>query len=210
MNLEKIKKQDYQKFLEKNIIECDISSRGGILKINVSSLFPNIENLVMGVYQNYIGNEIKKMTVGANVFKPAKLTKKQRKVFYELEEAIKKFFCNLKGDDGDEYMIKKINYYVKNQKLPIKKKVVVPKKNNATRRAQMSRFSAFNRMKFTHTSIPNEEFYSSQELADALRVNIMTIYRYIKAKKLKAYKIGKEFRIDKVEFQNFLKKTSTE
>jgi len=34
----------------------------------------------------------------------------------------------------------------------------------------------------------------------------MTLYRYIKAKKLKAYKIGKEFRIDKTEFNNFLNK----
>ena len=48
------------------------------------------------------------------------------------------------------------------------------------------------------------EFYTAKELADKLRVNIMTIYRYIKAGKLKAYKIGKEFRIDKKEFQRFL------
>ena len=54
-----------------------------------------------------------------------------------------------------------------------------------------------------------KEFYTAQELADKLRVNIMTIYRYIDAKKLKAYKIGKEFRIDKEEFNNFLKKSST-
>jgi len=52
----------------------------------------------------------------------------------------------------------------------------------------------------------NKEFYTAQELADKLRVNIMTIYRYIKAKKLKAYKIGKEFRIDKKEFDNFMNK----
>jgi excisionase family DNA binding protein len=37
----------------------------------------------------------------------------------------------------------------------------------------------------------------------------MTIYRYIKAGKLKAYKIGKEFRIEKKEFQGFLDKTKT-
>jgi len=53
------------------------------------------------------------------------------------------------------------------------------------------------------------EFYTAQELAEKLRVNIMTIYRYIKAGKLKAYKIGKEFRIDKTEFQRFLDKTKT-
>ncbi|MEX0596927.1 MAG: helix-turn-helix domain-containing protein [Candidatus Paceibacterota bacterium] len=50
-----------------------------------------------------------------------------------------------------------------------------------------------------------KEFYTTQELADKLRVNIMTIYRYIKANRLKAYKIGKEYRIDRVDFNNFLK-----
>ncbi len=54
-----------------------------------------------------------------------------------------------------------------------------------------------------------KEFYTAQELADKLRVNIMTIYRYIKAEKLRAYKIGKEFRIDKKEFNGFLKKSET-
>jgi excisionase family DNA binding protein len=54
-----------------------------------------------------------------------------------------------------------------------------------------------------------KEFYTAQELAEKLRVNIMTIYRYIKAGKLKAYKIGKEFRIDKKEFDNFLNKVKT-
>jgi putative molybdopterin biosynthesis protein len=54
-----------------------------------------------------------------------------------------------------------------------------------------------------------KEFYTAQELADELRVNIMTIYRYIKAGRLKAYKIGREFRIDKIEFANFLKKVRT-
>jgi len=52
----------------------------------------------------------------------------------------------------------------------------------------------------------NKDFYTAQELADKLRVNIMTIYRYIKAKRLKAYKLGKEFRIDKKEFKIFLNK----
>ncbi len=51
-----------------------------------------------------------------------------------------------------------------------------------------------------------KEFYTARELADKLRVNIMTIYRYIKAKKLKAYKIGKEFRIERAEFERFMKK----
>ena len=55
----------------------------------------------------------------------------------------------------------------------------------------------------------NKDFYTAQELADKLRVNIMTIYRYIKARRLKAYKIGKEYRIDKKEFDRFLKSVNT-
>ena len=51
-----------------------------------------------------------------------------------------------------------------------------------------------------------KEFYLVEELAKKLRVSNMTIYRYIKAGKLKAYKIGKEFRIKKKEFNNFIAK----
>ena len=54
-----------------------------------------------------------------------------------------------------------------------------------------------------------KEFYTAKELAEKLRLNIMTIYRYIEAKKLKAYKIGKEFRIDKDEFGRFLERVKT-
>ena len=54
-----------------------------------------------------------------------------------------------------------------------------------------------------------KEFYKAEDLAKLLEVNIMTIYRYIKAGRLKAHKIGRDFRIDKKEFQSFLKKVST-
>ncbi len=55
----------------------------------------------------------------------------------------------------------------------------------------------------------NKEFYTAEELAEKLRVNIMTIYRYIKAGRLKAYKLGKEFRIDQKEFSRFLEANKT-
>jgi putative molybdopterin biosynthesis protein len=53
------------------------------------------------------------------------------------------------------------------------------------------------------------EFYTAFDLADKLSVNVMTIYRYIKAGKLRAYKIGREFRIDKEEFEAFLERVKT-
>lgn len=54
-----------------------------------------------------------------------------------------------------------------------------------------------------------KDFYTAKDLAEKLDLNIMTIYRYIDAKKLKAYKIGKEYRIEKTEFEEFLKQAST-
>jgi excisionase family DNA binding protein len=48
------------------------------------------------------------------------------------------------------------------------------------------------------------EFMLITEVAKKLRVSKMTIYRYIKAKKLKAYKFWKDLRIDTQDFQDFL------
>lgn len=58
-------------------------------------------------------------------------------------------------------------------------------------------------------STNGKEFYKANELAKHLEVNVMTIYRYIKAGRLGAYKIGKEFRIDKAEFRTFINKART-
>lgn len=55
----------------------------------------------------------------------------------------------------------------------------------------------------------DREFYKAEELAELLQVNIMTIYRYIKSGKLRAHKIGKEYRIERAEFKRFLDATKT-
>lgn len=54
-----------------------------------------------------------------------------------------------------------------------------------------------------------QEFYFLRKLADALWVSHMTIYHYIKAGKIKVYKIGKELRISKKEFRDFLNRVVT-
>lgn len=55
-----------------------------------------------------------------------------------------------------------------------------------------------------------KEYYTAKELADKLSLNVMTIYRYISAGKLKAFKIGKEFRVEKSEFERFMNKSKTQ
>ncbi|MEK7611974.1 MAG: helix-turn-helix domain-containing protein [Patescibacteria group bacterium] len=54
-----------------------------------------------------------------------------------------------------------------------------------------------------------ERFYTAKELATILKLDVVTIYRNIRSGKLKAHKIGKEFRIDQAEFEQFLNKTQT-
>lgn len=54
-----------------------------------------------------------------------------------------------------------------------------------------------------------KDFYTAKELADKLSLNVMTIYRYIDAGKLKAYKIGKEYRVDQSEFERFMSSVKT-
>ena len=52
------------------------------------------------------------------------------------------------------------------------------------------------------------DFYLVHELAEKLRLSKMTIYRYIKSGKLRAIKLGKEFRISKSDYNGFLNKAS--
>jgi len=54
-----------------------------------------------------------------------------------------------------------------------------------------------------------KKFYTAKELAEMLSLNVMTIYRKIDKGELKAYKIGKEFRIEKAEFERFMNKAKT-
>jgi excisionase family DNA binding protein len=51
-----------------------------------------------------------------------------------------------------------------------------------------------------------EQFYTPEEIADSLKLNIITIYRYIRSKKIKAYKISNTYRIDEKTFKEFIKK----
>ena len=55
------------------------------------------------------------------------------------------------------------------------------------------------------TAAENMKLYTLQEVADVLRVSRQTIYNYVTAKKLKASKIGKEYRVTEEDLQDFLK-----
>lgn len=49
-----------------------------------------------------------------------------------------------------------------------------------------------------------EEFYTSHEIANKLKVAYMTVYRWIRAGKLKAYQIEKQYRVKRDDFDKFI------
>lgn len=50
------------------------------------------------------------------------------------------------------------------------------------------------------------KLYTLQEVADYLRVSRQTIYNYVTAKRLKASKIGKEYRVTEEDLQAFMER----
>jgi excisionase family DNA binding protein len=51
----------------------------------------------------------------------------------------------------------------------------------------------------------NAKFYTPREVADQLKLNLLTIYAYIRSKKLMAIKIGRSYRIQSQDFDLFIK-----
>lgn len=49
-----------------------------------------------------------------------------------------------------------------------------------------------------------EKYYTPQEIADNLKLNINTVYQYIRENKLKAVKIGNRYRISENALKEFL------
>lgn len=50
-----------------------------------------------------------------------------------------------------------------------------------------------------------EKYYTTQEIADLLKVVYMTVYRWIRAGKLEAYQVEKQYRIREADFKKFMK-----
>ena len=48
------------------------------------------------------------------------------------------------------------------------------------------------------------KYYTTQEIADILKVDYMTVYRWIRAGKLDAYQVQKQYRIKESDFQKFM------
>ncbi len=111
-----MQKIDYRQFIEDHTIDVDASGRGGGIKVDVSELFPYIENAVVGAWQNYLGGGLLGAVVGGAQFKPEDLHKRDLKKFYTLKEEIKKYFHGLTNHEGDEW---EETTYIEDQRRPV-------------------------------------------------------------------------------------------
>lgn len=50
----------------------------------------------------------------------------------------------------------------------------------------------------------NKKFYKAEEVAELLKFNTLTVYAYIREKKLKAAKFGRNYRIEEEDLNQFI------
>ena len=53
-------------------------------------------------------------------------------------------------------------------------------------------------------NMPEEQYYSIEEVANLLKVAYLTVYRWVQAGRLTAYKAGKQYRITKIDLDKFM------
>lgn len=117
-----MQKTSYREFIKDHITHCDISYRGGILKVDVSELFPSLadhSDPIMGASQNYLGGGIAGRITAGSYFDIEELTKKEQKIYHPVAEDIKKYFFELNNGGGDDYMQENYNSYARNQNLSV-------------------------------------------------------------------------------------------
>jgi excisionase family DNA binding protein len=54
-----------------------------------------------------------------------------------------------------------------------------------------------------------QEYYTVEEIALKLRVKVYTVREWIRKKELPAYKVGRDYRVKKEDYEEFLKKRKT-
>lgn len=100
---------DYMEFIKSNLIDADISYRGGSMKIDVSDLFDTGEEpAIMGAYQNYLGGGIAGSIQTGRMFDISGFSEEDFAIYKELAEACQKWFYNQNNGGGDDYMQEEI------------------------------------------------------------------------------------------------------
>ena len=94
--------KNYTKYIEDHTIRCEASGRGGGIEIDLFDLL-NYTGAKMSAYQNYLGGGMLGAIASSQNFNPGLLGKKNRRLFEEIKEELKKYFHNLTNHEDDEW-----------------------------------------------------------------------------------------------------------
>ena len=124
----------YIEYIENNIKHCDISYRGGVLKVDISGLLSQKSNdaieeagedAIAGASQNYLGGGIAGSITSGRMFDIELLTAGDKKKWPQIAEALKRYFYDVNNGGGDDYMQENITGkdakagYQRLQKMPV-------------------------------------------------------------------------------------------
>jgi len=62
-------------------------------------------------------------------------------------------------------------------------------------------------IKMSKEELNAQKFYTIEEVANLLKLSYLTVFRWIQAGKLSAYKVGKRYRIEISDLNNFLERS---
>lgn len=51
----------------------------------------------------------------------------------------------------------------------------------------------------------DEQYYTLKEVTELLKISYITLYRWVQTGKIPAYKVGKQYRINKADYEEFIK-----
>lgn len=114
----KIEELDFNEYIENNTLRIDASRRGGGIEIDCSSLFPYSDEPKMTAYQNYLGGGLLGAVNSDSNFESDLTTEKEKALFDELQEALKKYFFNITNEEAAEYDEWNEQSYSQNQTMP--------------------------------------------------------------------------------------------
>lgn len=123
-----MKKINYREYIEQNTTKCDVSYRGGVLKVDISRMLTDTSNeriqeageeAIAGASQNYLGGGIAGRITTGRSFDINLLTKGDQKKYEEFCTAVIEYFHFINNGGGDEYMQENHASLEFNQNLPV-------------------------------------------------------------------------------------------
>lgn len=108
---------NYLEYIQSHTLSCDANYRGGTIKIDVSDLFPDLnEDATCGCYQNYLGGGLLGSIQCGYMFDPKQLNQRNQTKLAKLMDTLKRYFHSLTNHADDEW---ESATYEQNQKRPV-------------------------------------------------------------------------------------------